>query len=94
MLKSIVQHPGLSEQFTDEKWIELQGKYLLKGDQLRLQQIISNLVKHALARTKNDHIRIFFCFDQQKRSFVAQVKFSGSGMSIQEQIKLESLLKN
>ena len=56
----------------------------LNGDELRLKQILINLVKNALKFTTAGHVRILAGYDSKKGSLVVHVADSGRGVTREE----------
>ena len=56
----------------------------LNGDELRLQQVLINLVKNALKFTTEGHVRILAGYDSDKGSLLVHVSDSGKGVTQEE----------
>ena len=61
---------------------------LLNGDELRLKQILINLVKNAIKFTKVGYIRIMAGYDEDERQLRVQICDSGKGIHSSEIQKL------
>ena len=53
----------------------------LNGDELRLKQVLINLVKNALKFTRIGHVRILAGYDSKKGSLIVHVADSGKGVT-------------
>ena len=60
----------------------------LEGDELRLKQVLINLVKNALKFTRRGYIRILAGFDERHALLKVQVCDSGCGIAKEEIPKL------
>jgi signal transduction histidine kinase len=63
----------------------------LKGDQIRLKQILINLVKNALKFCKRGQIRIVLTFDEAQNMLKVHIVDSGKGIVQEDMTKLFSL---
>ena len=82
----IMSRLGNIEGFYDHEWTGF-GQYelpMLRGDQIRLLQVLVNLTKNALKFTKKGHICINACYDKRAKKLAVQIKDTGIGIS-QEQ---------
>ena len=52
----------------------------LEGDQLRLKQILINLIKNALKFTINGEIRIYVAYDETEESIKVAIVDNGKGI--------------
>ena len=71
-----------------ERLVEKDLPSQLKGDELRLKQVLINLVKNALKFTRRGYIHILAGFDEQLALFKIQVRDSGCGIAKEEIPKL------
>ena len=64
---------------------------LLEGDELRLKQILINLVKNALKFTLNGFIKIYMGYDSENGLIKAHVVDTGKGIKPEDHAKLFKL---
>ena len=62
--------------------------YLLYGDQIRLKQVLINLVKNALKFTQGDAIKIVAAYDHSSELLKCQVIDNGLGFNDEEKQKI------
>ena len=63
----------------------------LIGDQVRLKQILINLVKNALKFTQRGNVTVFMGYDEQSEMLKANIVDTGKGISEEEKPKLFTL---
>ena len=62
----------------------------LMGDQVRLQQILINLVKNAMKFTERGYIKVSMDYDEATKSLILHIRDSGRGI---ERGNLDKLFK-
>ena len=83
MLRNIESRSEYLTRFND-KLLDFDLPMYLEGDELRLKQVLINLVKNALKFTKRGYVRILAGYNSIQGELIVHVTDSGKGVTQDE----------